>query len=190
MTNKFLINWAIWIGVMSGIYCGFYVLSPLNQYNIIWMTFVALPIFFNGGAKVEDYVAFLFSIVIGVVWGIVYLFFIGKLGFLGGALATAIGVGGLCVIQCAIHFIPPLCKTPFRVIPAMFGAISMTFSWAFHPGGTGTALTGSPVDDFISLLPVTLTLLGGCTLALICGLGTRFLTPEGNWTMPGKKPAA
>jgi hypothetical protein len=174
MPNKYMINWAIWIGGISGIYTFIYTLTPLMQYGVIWMTFVALPIFFNGGAKPEDYVSFLMSIIIGLVWAYIYLWFIEIQVGVGipGGLAMGISVGVVCAVQCALHFIPPLCKTPFRVIPAMFGAISMTFSI----GG-----------DLDKIIPVGITLLGGATLALLCGLGTRLLTPEGNWTLPGKK---
>lgn len=168
MPAKYLINWAIWIGGMSGIYVYVYLQTPLAQYGVIWMTFVALPIYFTGGAKPEDYFSYLLSMLLGVGWGVVYLFFIERTMALGleADLATAVVVAALCALQCAIHFVPTA-NTPFRVVPIMFGAISMCFS---QGGG--------------NLGPIALTLFGGLTLALICGLGTRFLTSEGNWRLP------
>ena len=42
-------------------------------------TFVALPLFFIAGAKKEDILDFCSSSIIGVVWGIVFIFGIGHL---------------------------------------------------------------------------------------------------------------
>ncbi|MDR3175224.1 MAG: DUF1097 domain-containing protein [Desulfovibrio sp.] len=172
MPVKYLVNWAIWIGGLSGVYVFIYLQTPLAQYGVIWMTFVALPIYFNGGAKPEEFVSYVLSMVVGVAWGLFYLWCIEKLAGAGmrGDIATALVVGVVCSAQCAVHFIPPLAKTYLRVVPIMFGAISMCFS---QGGG--------------KVIPVTLTLLGGLTLALVCGLGTRFLTPEGGWTLPGSR---
>lgn len=172
MTTKYLVNWAIWIGALSGIYVFIYLQTPLAGYGVIWMTFVALPIYFTGGAKPEEYVSYVLSMLVGVAWGLFYLFCIGKLITAGMApdIATALAVGVICAVQCAVHFIAPLGKTPLRVVPIMFGAVASCFS----QGG----------ENFI---PISITLFGGVTLALLCGLGTRFLTPEGNWTLPGKK---
>ena len=38
---------------MSSVIC--YLFSPLAKYGCIWITFVALPIFFNGGALRKDF---------------------------------------------------------------------------------------------------------------------------------------
>jgi hypothetical protein len=171
MSVKYLVNWAIWIGGVSGIYVFIYLQTPLAQYGIIWMTFVALPIYFNGGAKPEEFVSYALSALVGVLWGLFYLFFIGKLAAIMPAdVATALGVGLVCIVQCAVHFIPPLSKTPLRVVPIMFGAVAMCFS----QGGSNA-------------IPVACTLVGGVVLALICGLGTRFLAQDGHWIMPKGK---
>jgi len=171
MPKKYLVNWAIWIGFWSGVYVFLYLSSPLGEKGPIWMTFVALPIYFNGGAKPEEYLSYVLSMLIGVAWGVFYLWCIGFLVNLGmpGVPATALVVGVVCAVQCAIHFIPPLSNTPLKVIPIMFGAISMCFS----QGGANVGY-------------IAATLFGGLTLALVCGLGTRFLTPQGNWTLPAK----
>ncbi|MDR2503456.1 MAG: DUF1097 domain-containing protein [Deltaproteobacteria bacterium] len=170
MSVRYLVNWAIWIGVLSGFYVYLYLQTPLAPYGIIWMTFVALPIYFTGGAKPEEYLSYVLSMLVGVIWGLFYLFCIDRLIAWGmaGDLATALVVAVVCSVQCAVHFIPPLSKTPLRVVPIMFGAISMCFS----QGGE-------------KAVPVALTLLGGLTLALCCGLGVRFLTPEGRWSVSG-----
>ena len=172
MPVRYLVNWAVWIGVLSGIYVYIYLQTPLAEYGIIWMTFVALPIYFNGGAKPEEYISYVLSVLLGVAWGLFYLFCIDKLIAAGLAadLATGLAVGAVCSVQCALHFVPPLSKTPLRVVPIMFGAVSMCFS----QGGD-------------KVIPVSITLVGGLTLALFCGLGTRLLSPEGRWTLSGKK---
>ena len=68
MTNRGKINWSIWIGVWTGIYVLLYLLSPLGKYGIVWCTFIALPIFFNGGAARKDYIPQMISSIIGVAW--------------------------------------------------------------------------------------------------------------------------
>lgn len=165
MPTKYMVNWALWIGMMSGLYVFLYLLTPLAAYGVIWMTFVALPIYFNGGAKPEEYLSYVVSMAIGVVWGLIYLFLIGALIEAGvnAVFSTAFVVGVICALQCAVHF-TLTAKTPVKMVPIMFGAVSMCFS----QGGA-------------NVVPVFLTLFGGLTLALVCGLGTRLLTEEGNW---------
>jgi hypothetical protein len=168
MPIRYLINWAVWIGVLSGIYVFLYLQTPLAGYGVVWMTFVALPIYFTGGAKPAEYVGYVLSMLVGVAWGLIYLFCIAKLMGMGmpGDIATALVVAAVCSAQCAAHFTPPLANTPLKVVPIMFGAIAMCFS----QGGE-------------NVVPVILTLFGGLTLALVCGLGTRFLTDDGRWTV-------
>ena len=58
MNKRGLINWAIWIGVVSGIYCAIYAVTIgaytdniLPGWHIIYVTFTALPIYFTAGAQ-------------------------------------------------------------------------------------------------------------------------------------------
>ena len=62
MNKRGLINWAIWIGVVSGIYCAIYAVTIgaytdniLPGWHIIYVTFTALPIYFTAGAKREEF---------------------------------------------------------------------------------------------------------------------------------------
>ena len=41
--------------------------------NIIWMAFVALPIYFGSGAKLKEFPHFFSSILAGIVWGLIML---------------------------------------------------------------------------------------------------------------------
>jgi len=169
LTAKYRINWGIWIGVMTGIYVFLYLNSPLAQYGIIWITFIALPIFFNGGAARQDYFSYFLSNIAGVAWGLIFLFFIAVFAnFMSDVLATALG----CLIftaLCCLHMLVPN-KFLFNKVPAMFGGISATFS----QGGE-------------NVLPVILTLLCGVTLALICNEGRNFLSESGSWTFKKSK---
>lgn len=166
MTRRYLVNWSIWIGLWSGIYVFFYMLSPLGQYGMLPATFIGLPIYFLAGAKKEEFLDFVSSAVAGVVWALFYLFCIGALLDAGipGYAAQGLVVGIVTALLCAIHFNMPV---PFCTrIPMMFGAIAFTFiTNASHPIAT----------------MATFTL--GIGLAFWCNYGTRFLDAEGNWTL-------
>ena len=165
MSKKYVVNWGIWIGVWTGIYVFLYLMSPLAKYGVIWCTFIALPIYFNGGAQPKDYVSYVTSSICGVCWGLIFIFFIElfQKGGMGNVPATALG----CLIftaLCCLHMMVPD-KGLLNKVPAMFGGISATFSqW-------GT-----------NVVPVTATLCLGVTLALICGLGTKVLKEDGSWS--------
>lgn len=164
MTVKYRVNWSIWIGVMTGIYVLLYLMSPLAQYGIIWMSFIALPIYFNGGAKPEEYIHYALSSIAGVVWGLIFLFFIGVFADMGmsPAISNALGCG-IFTIFCCFHMLVPD-KVLLSKVPAMFGGIAATFS----QGGE-------------KILPIMITLVLGVTLGMICGLGTKFLKEDGSW---------
>lgn len=46
MTKRYALSWAIWIAVVNGLYCGLYAASPLDNFGLIWVTYVAYPIYF------------------------------------------------------------------------------------------------------------------------------------------------
>ncbi|WP_168356567.1 DUF1097 domain-containing protein [Petralouisia muris] len=172
MTKRYLWNWAVWIGVVSGIYCFLYSLTPLADYGVMPATFTALPIFFTAGAQRKEYFHYAASNIMGVVWGLLYLMGITAIaGYVGAAAANGIVVGLVTIVCCAIHFIPTG-ATWLNKPAAMFGAISSTF-WI---GG-----------DKTKVIPLMITLVLGVTLALVCQEGTNFLTEEGKWTWPSKK---
>lgn len=163
MSKRFLFWWAVWIGVFSGIYVAIYSLIPFPNKDLIWMTFVALPIYFNGGAKREEFVNYVTSMVMGVLWALVYLYFIDVLGGAGLSVPVTLmlDVGILTIVLCAIHFILTG-NIWINKVPIMFGAISMTFS----QGGQ-------------DLLTIICTLFGGLLLALTCQEGTHVLKKWG-----------
>ncbi len=165
MTKRFLFNWCVWIGLATGVYVVLYILSPLNDYGVVYATFVALPIYFISGAKRGEYLNFAFSGVTGVAWGWLYLqgiFWMLGLGF-SNIVSQGLVCGIVTVICCAFHFIVTP-NTPFNKLPAMFGGIAVAFS----TGGT-------------KIVPLMITLVLGATLALICNEGTNLLTEDGRW---------
>ena len=170
MTNKYLFNWCVWIGLATGVYTALYMLSPLSQYGVVYATFVALPIYFISGAKKEEYFNFISSNVVGVLWGWLYLTLIVWMIGLGvnDIVSNAVVCGVITVICCAFHFICTP-KTPFNKLPAMFGGIAVCFS-------TGGA----------KIVPLMITLVLGSTLALICQEGTRLLNDDGSWKFLSK----
>lgn len=171
MTKKFLFNWAIWIGVASGIYCYIYAMLPLPTQSLMWMSFVALPIYFNGGAKLEEYHHYIVSAITGVGWSLIYIYFIGvflKVGISVPLTLFAV-VGGVTIACVAFHLIITG-NTWFNKLAMMYGGISTTFS-----------------QNGDNLLTIIITLIGGLTLGLVCMQGTKLLDEEGNWTFGSNK---
>ncbi len=163
MSKRFLFWWAVWIGVFTGIYCAIYSLIPFPNKNLIWMTFVAFPIYFNGGAKREEFLNYVASMIAGILWALVYLYGIGfltKAGF-SFPVTLLLDVGILTIVVCAIHFIL-IPNTWFNIVPIIFGAIGVTFA----QGGK-------------DLLTIGCTMLGGLLLALCCQEGFNVLQKWG-----------
>ena len=90
MNKRGLINWAIWIGVVSGIYCAIYAVTIgaytdniLPGWHIIYVTFTALPIYFTAGAKREEFWQYIGSYLVGVLWAMLYLVCMDRLNAAG-----------------------------------------------------------------------------------------------------------
>lgn len=152
MSKKATVYWCIWIGVLTAIYVFLYLSSPLAQYGIIWVTFIALPIFFNGGAKREDYVPQMVSSCVGVCWGLIMLWFAGVIGAVGGNLAMALSCGLFTICSCTFMMLEN--KHLINKVPAAFGGISSCFS----QGGKNWWV-------------IMITLCLGVTLGLLCNEG-------------------
>lgn len=163
MSKRFLFWWAVWIGVFSGIYVAIYSLIPFPNTGLIWMTFVALPIYFTGGAKRNEFVNYVASMLMGVLWALIYLYFIGVLSDAGvsAPITSLLVIGIVTIVVCAVHFIVTG-NTWLNKVPMMFGGISMTFS-----------------QNGQDLLTIICTLFGGLLLALICQEGTNVLKKWG-----------
>ena len=199
MNKRGLINWAIWIGVVSGIYCAIYTvtLTPLTGrilpgWHIMYVTFTALPIYFTAGAKREEFIPYVGSYVVGVLWAMVYLFCLDRMNAMGVPVWLNMGVviGLVCIVECAIHFCLPA-SLPFNKVPAHFGAISNSF-WCSNLtiavlGGAGhTSVGGCYNFSAFPILAITLCL--GALLALICNEGLNFIDADtGKWKWPTKK---
>lgn len=171
MTAKGKVNWSIWIGVWTGIYVLLYLLSPLGKYSIIWCTFIALPIFFNGGAARKDYIPQMVSSCIGVVWGLIMLGGATLMAGTGIAVSNALSCGIFTITCCFMMIFKD--KTLINKVPAMFGGISACFS----QGGQ-------------HIVPIMITLCLGVSLGLLCNEGLHFIAEDGSWTWPSRKKAA
>lgn len=171
MSKKFLFWWAVWIGVLSGIYVAIYSQIPFPNKNLIWMTFVALPIYFNGGAKREEFVNYVASMIMGIVWALIFLWGIDLLTKSGCSVPVTLGldVGIFTIACCAIHFIITG-NIWINKVPMMFGAIAMTFS-----------------QNGQDLLTIGCTMFGGILLALCCQEGTHLLEKWGISPNPEQK---
>lgn len=168
-TTRGLVNWSAWIAVFTAIYCVLYVLSPLGKYGLMWATFVALPIYFITGAPRKEFWNFFLCYPIGVGWGIVYLWLIDVLsGVMEPNLGFTLGVLIVTFVLVAIH-LAFLRNTPLNKVPAVFGGISTCFS----TGGTNA-------------VPLIITLLLGCSLAVLLAYGGELLTEDGRWKLFAK----
>lgn len=147
MNKRYLWIWSFWIGLVSGIYCIIYASLPIINDNIIWMAFVALPIFFGAGAKIEEFPHYFSSILAGVVWGLVMLSLIGTLSGLGltTALSMFFVVTACTFIAVGLHMII-LGNTLVGKVPMIFGGLAMTFA------SGGTNLTGVIITMSCGLL--------------------------------------
>lgn len=174
MSKKFLFNWSLWIGLMCGVYTVIYDLTPLGAYGFLWMSFATLPVYFMGGVKTEEFPNYTVSILVAMIWGVIYLWSIGMLVKVGlpPLLASGIGVGVIVALHCAVHLIfTSSPKTYMNILPVMFSVVSLCF---FSQGGQNLVASGFSV-------------FGGVVLGLTCGIGKLFLTEEGSWTIPSKQ---
>lgn len=159
MSKRFLFWWAIWIGVLSGIYVAIYSLIPFPNKNLIWMTFVALPIYFNGGAKRNEFPNYVASMIVGILWALLYLFGIGVLAKAGVStpVTLLLDIGILTFVVCAVH-LTITANTWINNVPIIFGALALTFS----QGGK-------------DLITIGCTMFGGILLALCLQEGVNVL---------------
>lgn len=146
--KSFLFKLSVVAGILCGIYVFIYNYIPIK--NVVWMTFVALPIYFGAGAKREEFPHYLVSLAVGILWGFIYLKLIGLLigAGMNANLALLLVVGVVTLVMCAIH----LCitgNTWANKLPIMFGAVASMFSQNGQAAGS-----------------IFLTLVGGLILAL------------------------
>jgi len=203
MNKRGLIHWAIWISVISGIYCSIYAVTigaytsahVLPGWHVVYVTFTALPIYFISGAKRKEFFNFCGSYIVGVLWGMLYLVIMDRLNAYGWPwwLNLGVVVAAVCTVECALHFCLPA-KLPFNVVPAQFGAISNTF-WCSNLSllilgqGGRTAISG--FYNFKAMPIVMITLCTGTLLGLICNEGLHFIDAEtGKWTWPSRQKTA
>lgn len=167
MKIKFAVNFSLWIGLTSGIYVFIYLHSPLATSGVLACTFVALPIYLNGGAKGNEMLDYCSSAIIGVLWGIVFVYATRLLNNAGveASFSASVVVFMATAILCAIHFMCAHIKYLTR-IPVMFGAIASTF------------LAGP--DKWFYLM---ITLCFGIVLGYVNSYGAKFLDTEGRWIL-------
>lgn len=147
--KTYLFKLSVVAGALCGLYVYLYNYMPIT--NLLWMTFVALPIYFGAGAKREEFPHYVTSLLVGVIWGFIYLKLIGVVITAGVSmnLALLLVVGVVTFIMCAIH----ICVTGntwANKLPIMFGAVASMFSQNGESAGS-----------------IFLTLFGGLILALL-----------------------
>lgn len=176
MNKRFLINWAIWMGVTSGIYTFIYSFTPLIDYGVIWATFVALPIYLTSGGKKEEMINYICSAPTGVLWGIVFLTATAWVSELNASIPVAnLVVTMVVTIVCVSLHTTVLSKTWFNKVPAIFGGIASTLaSQNYTPNGE-------------HWIPLAITLVCGVILGYINNYGQFLLTDAGRWKIGASK---
>lgn len=163
MSNRVIVLWSLWIGLMVALFALVYLASPLGAYGIMWMSFVSMPLYFAAGAELKDMASFSATNCLGIVWGLFYLLLIGIFSGWGlsGPWATACTIMIATPSCCIFHMLIPD-KFLFNKLAAAFGAIACTFS-----------------TNGEMLIPVALTLICGVVVGFLCKFGLRFfLKPE------------
>jgi hypothetical protein len=127
--TKYLWTWSLWIGIVAGLFTLFYFLAGFTVYNVVWMMFVSLPIYFGGGAKVREFPHYIVSAAAGVIWGILMLWGAGFLMAysLSAPWSFGISVGTGTFLALGIHMIL-LGDTWLGKVPIIFAGAAMAFS--------------------------------------------------------------
>jgi hypothetical protein len=147
------------MAVLVGIYTFLYFISGAAVYNVMWLTFVSLPIYFGGGGKVEEFPHFFVSAVSGVIWGLLILKGAGIFASAGMsitmAMTLAVAIGTF--LSVGLHLCI-LSNTWFGKVTMVFGGAAALFS----QGGT-------------NLIPLIGTLTCGLILTVLITLGGNIL---------------
>lgn len=127
--NKYFWCYAVWMAITTGIYAFIYLSTPLGELGIMWMTFVALPIFFTAGAQTNEIPNYICSMFAGIAWGIVDLWFINFLSDIGLSIPVynALNLLIFTTLCVGLH-LTVLSKTWFNKVPMVFGGLAVTFS--------------------------------------------------------------
>lgn len=123
----YLIKLSVVVAIVVALYCVIYQYLPVK--NLLWMTFISLPIYFGSGAKKEEFGQYFFSMIMGIIWGVVYLKGISYLSGAGVSLTITLFlvVGVVTFVLCALHLVV-LGSTWLSKVPMMFGAVAAVFS--------------------------------------------------------------
>jgi hypothetical protein len=157
--TKYLWTWSLWIGIVAGLFTLIYFLAGFTVYNVVWMVFVSLPIYFGGGAKVREFPHYIVSAVSGVIWGMLMLWgagFLIKYG-MNTSWSFGIAVATGTFLALGIHMVL-LGNTWFGKVPIIFAGAAMAFSQNLivHQG---------------QIIPVIGTLAWGILAVIFCAHG-------------------
>lgn len=165
-TKRYLWWWAFWIGLVSGVFCCLYALFPIIRENIIFASFVALPIFFGtSGAELKEFPSYILCIICGIIWGMLMLLSMGKLTELGmsAPLQMLLVVGLLTFGAVALHMIV-LGATLLNKVPMIFGGIAMTFFCSMYKD-----------TSVMTLSNLAITMTGGLTMGIFISVGGKLM---------------
>lgn len=156
MSKKAMFVWCVGLGLLDGIYCILCSYLPHIQ-NYMWIGFISLPIYFCGGAKLEEMPKHFCCAASGIFWGGLTLVVL-DIGFISNIhLNMLVFVTIVVCIACFVHLgvlTENVWKGLFSSCPMMFGGFAAIFSQGL-------------AEWFWVLVTLTLGLIFGCIMASI-----------------------
>ena len=130
MSKKATFVWCIALGLLDGIYCLICNMIPHIQ-HYMWIGFIALPIYFMGGAKLKELPRYACCSICGVLWGALTLLVLGMGLIADGGVNMLVFVTIIVAICCYVH-IGLLTEDKlgglFCNCPMVFGGFAAIFS--------------------------------------------------------------
>ncbi len=124
--KKMLLWWSFFITVFATIYAVVYTLLPIPS-PVMWCTYVSLPIFFAGGAKLKDIPSLSICAVCGFLWGIFCLWLLVVFASTGAIIALTLAVFISVLLCCFVHM-AFFSNTFLNKTPMVFGAFACCFA--------------------------------------------------------------
>lgn len=158
MSKTTILLFSLWTSFWSAVFYHFY--NILFDFNIPWIMFICLGIFFAMDLSPRQAPGLLLSAYCGLAWGqfdFFLIFLFGSIAGMGAASASFAAIVLGTAVSMYIH-LKPLSRTPLCHMPIIFAGVCLTFSQG------GKNLPG-----------LLVTFLCGILLAAICSAGQRFL---------------
>jgi hypothetical protein len=153
---------AVSIGLLGGVATYLYLSDFLGLGLLIWAAFIAWASFYHCGGKIQGFISSVLANLWGVVWAVLTLLAISRLGFgdtlppnVWAAICVAVGVG-LMVLGAKIPI--------FSAIPASVYGFAATVAFVLLKAGTDTLTEPTLANPAVV---VALSMIGGAIFGII-----------------------